>query len=59
MIVLTALLRLPPEVVGPLPDGIRATAYILGGEADGPRLRGTVLPVGGDWILLRTDGVGL
>ena len=25
----------------------------------GPRLRGAVLPVGGDWLLLRTDGIGL
>jgi len=55
----TAQLRLPPEVVGPLPEGIRATAYVLGGEAHGPRLQGAVLPVGGDWLLLRTDGVGL
>jgi hypothetical protein len=55
----TANLRLPPEVIGPIPEGIRATAYVLGGEISGPRLRGKVLPVGGDWLLLRTDGVGL
>lgn len=55
----TADLRLPPEVVGPIPEGVRATAYVLGGEISGPRLRGKVLPVGGDWLLLRTDGIGL
>jgi hypothetical protein len=55
----TAQIRLPPEVVGPLPDGVRATAYVLGGDMNGPRIRGKVLPVGGDWLLLRTDGIGL
>lgn len=55
----TAALRLPPEVIGPIPEGIRATAYVTGGELKGPRLRGEVLPVGGDWLLLRTDGIGL
>jgi hypothetical protein len=55
----TATLRMPPEVIGPLPDGIRATAYVLGGEMNGARVRGRVLPVGGDWLLLRPDGIGL
>jgi hypothetical protein len=55
----TADLRLPPEVIGPIPEGVRATAYVLGGEISGPRLRGNVLPVGGDWMLLRTDGIGV
>ena len=55
----TAAIRLPPEVIGPLPEGIRATAYVRGGEITGPRLQGTVLPVGGDWLLLRPDGIGL
>lgn len=34
-------------------------AYVLGGEMNGPRLRGKLLPGGGDWLLLRTDGIGL
>jgi len=55
----TAGLKLPPEVIGPIPVGIRATAYVTGGRLDGPRLKGQVLPVGGDWLLLRTDGIGL
>jgi hypothetical protein len=55
----TARVRLPPEVIGPIPEGIRTTAYIIGGEMHGPRLQGTVLPVGGDWLLLRRDGIGL
>jgi hypothetical protein len=31
---------------------------LIGGDFDGPRLRGTVLPGGSaDWLLLRDDGV--
>ena len=32
-------------------------APITGGQFEGPRLRGRVLPGGGDWTLLRADGV--
>jgi len=49
----------PPEVIGPLPEGIRANAYHAGGEIDGPKIHGKVLPVGGDWLTLRSDGVGI
>jgi len=30
---------------------------VTGGDFEGPRLRGKVLPGGGDWLLLRSDGV--
>lgn len=53
----TATLRAPPEAVGPVPEGIRATFYVTGGELTGPKLRGRVLPVGADWGLMRRDGV--
>src|SRR3954447_9908818 len=43
--------------IGAVPHGARVTALIAGGQFDGPRLRGTVLPGGGDWTLLRGDGV--
>lgn len=49
----------PPEVIGPLPEGIRANAYNAGGEVDGPKIHGKILPVGGDWLTLRSDGVGI
>ena len=48
-----------PEVIGPLPEGIRANFYVTGGSVQGPRVKGQVLPVGGDWLNIRTDGVGL
>jgi len=55
----TAQVRLPPEVIGPTPDGIRVNFYVTGGEVDGPRLKGIFEPVGGDWILIRRDGVAI
>src|SRR5579872_4442131 len=49
----------PPEVIGPVPEGIRSTFYLLGGEVRGPRMKGRVRPVGGDWFTMRRDGVGV
>ncbi len=48
-----------PEVIGPVPGDLRINAYYAGGVIWGPRLRGRVLPVGADWLTLRTDGVGV
>jgi Protein of unknown function (DUF3237) len=48
-----------PEVVGPVPEGIRANFYWPGGEVSGPKLQGKLRPVGGDWFTVRTDGVGI
>jgi uncharacterized protein DUF3237 len=47
----------PPHKLGGVPHGTRVIAPITGGTFEGPRLRGTVLPGGGDWTLLRSDGV--
>src|ERR1700734_2420973 len=46
-----------PQSIGVVPHGTRRTVPITGGDFEGPRLRGSVLPGGGDWLLLRTDGV--
>jgi hypothetical protein len=45
------------QKVGAGPHGTRVIAPITGGQFEGPRLRGKVLPGGGDWTLLREDGV--
>ena len=45
------------QVLGRTPFGDRRIAQVTGGRFEGPRLRGTVMPGGGDWILLRPDGV--
>jgi hypothetical protein len=47
----------PPEVIGPVPEGIRVNFVLTGGEVTGPRVRGKVRPVGGDWMTVRKDGV--
>ena len=48
-----------PEVVGPVPEGIRVNFYVTAGEVSGPKMHGRLRTVGGDWLLLRNDGVGL
>ncbi|KQU48109.1 hypothetical protein ASG67_12255 [Sphingomonas sp. Leaf339] len=40
-------------------SGDRKMLEILGGDFEGPKLRGKILPGGGDWPLLRPDGVGI
>ena len=52
-------LRMPPEVIGEVPEGIRINIYLTGGDISGPRLNGKVEPVGADWLLLRRDGTGV
>ena len=45
-----------PLEVGPTPTGERRIVYITGGTFGGPRLKGRVLPGGGDWLVVRPDG---
>ena len=45
------------QKIGAVPHGSRVIATIAGGHFEGPLLRGRVLPGGGDWTLLRGDGV--
>src|SRR5437879_1802640 len=47
----------PLQKLGSMPHGTRSIVPVVGGDFEGPRLRGKVLPGGGDWLLLRTDGV--
>jgi len=47
----------PPQKLGIVPHGTRVIAPITSGAFEGPRLRGKVLSGGGDWTLLRSDGV--
>ncbi len=48
-----------PIVIGSTPEGDRIVVYVTGGKFEGPRIRGRVLPGGGDWLLVRPDGVGV
>jgi hypothetical protein len=47
----------PTQDVGAGPHGARVTFPITGGSFEGDRLRGKVLPGGGDWTVKRADGV--
>jgi hypothetical protein len=47
----------PPQKLGTVPHGLRSFVPVTGGEFEGARLRGRILPGGGDWLLLRSDGV--
>lgn len=42
--------------VGATPQGNRRIYYVTGGTFEGPKLKGEVLPGGGDWALVRPDG---
>jgi hypothetical protein len=46
-----------PQKLGTVPHGVRIIVPVTGGDFDGPRLRGRILPGGGDWLLLRSDDV--
>lgn len=42
--------------IGLTPSGYRTIAPIIGGDFDGPHMKGTVLPGGADWVLLPEPG---
>jgi len=42
-------------VIGSTPRGVRLTGGIVGGRFEGPRLRGTMEPYGGDFAIQRPD----
>ena len=43
--------------VGVTPQGTRRIIPITGGSFEGPTIKGTVVPGGYDWQIIRTDGV--
>ena len=49
----------PPQWIGDCPEGLRIVFPVSGGELTGPRVRGRILPGGGDWMTGRRDGVGI
>jgi hypothetical protein len=44
------------QAIGATPGGNRRIGLVSGGTFQGERLRGTVLPGGADWIVVRADG---
>lgn len=47
----------PALELGPTRRGIRKTVPVTGGTFEGERMRGRILPGGGDWAFTRPDGV--
>ena len=47
------------EVLGPTPEGYRVNFFVKEGTVKGPRIDAEVLPEGGDWMCIRTDGIGM
>ncbi len=48
----------PPEQIGQSPFGTRSVFIVTGGTFEGPKMRGTVRPGGGDWFLSLPNGAG-
>lgn len=46
-----------PREVGETSHGRRRVVVVSGGVVDGGRIKGRILPGGGDWALVRPDGV--
>jgi hypothetical protein len=44
------------QAIGATPNGNRRIGLVAGGTFEGARLKGTVLPGGADWIIVRPDG---
>jgi hypothetical protein len=48
----------PAETLGTTPFGTRSIYTVAGGTFEGPKLRGTFRPGGGDWMLILPNGAG-
>jgi hypothetical protein len=46
-----------PQVLADTPLGTRLVLGLVNGSFEGPGLKGTMVPPGGDWVLMRPDGV--
>lgn len=53
----TATLK-PGVLVGKTPSGVRNIIDVTGGDFEGPKLKGKLLPSGGDWLVMRDSGYG-
>jgi hypothetical protein len=54
---MSALLEPSLQQLGETPHGRRIIGYVHEGSFAGPRLHGRLLAGGGDWLLVRPDGV--
>ncbi len=47
----------PPVRIPDAPRGSRTILRVAGGKVEGPRLNGKILSGGGDWAVMRADGI--
>jgi len=47
----------PPVRIADAPHGSRTILRVAGGRVEGPRLNGKILSGGGDWAVMRADGI--
>lgn len=57
LMVLHADLVQPQQEIGETPVGDRRIFYVEGGSFSGPKLKGKVLPGGGDWVVIGRNRV--
>ncbi len=48
----------PPQMIGAVPLGMRVVGGVATGTVAGPRIRGTIVGPGADWMLIGSDGYG-
>jgi hypothetical protein len=55
----TLIVNLHAETLGKTPEGYRVNFFVKGGRVVGPRIDAVVRPEGGDWMAIRSDGIGM
>jgi len=48
-----------PQVIGPVAEGLRLNFNVAEGTVDGPKIKGKFIPLGADWLTVRTDGIAV
>jgi Protein of unknown function (DUF3237) len=57
LLTVTARTAQPTAVIAGAPQGTRGILGVTSGVFEGPRLKGTIAPPGGDWFTIRANGV--
>jgi Protein of unknown function (DUF3237) len=55
----TLIVNLRAETLGETPEGYRVNFFVNNGRVVGPHINAVVRPEGGDWMTIRSDGIGM
>lgn len=55
----TLVVNFRPELLGETPEGYRINFFVDNGRVLGPRIDAAVRRDGGDWMIIRRDGIGV